>query len=97
MDACIRSFNQNQLIGISCISYWQSTILDTSRISNTNTGAYAFLLKSDGNPINKQFVSSFAEIDYDFISITNRVSKVKVYLSRKMQKKKAKHDFSANT
>ena len=49
MDACMRSFHQNQLIGISCISYWQSTILDTSRISNTNTGAYAFLLNSDGN------------------------------------------------
>ena len=50
MDACIRSFNdEKEVLAISCVSYLQSTLLDTSKISNVDVDAYIFLLNSQGN------------------------------------------------
>ena len=50
MDACIRSFNdEKEVLAISCVSYLQSTLLDTSKINNTDVDAYIFLLNSQGN------------------------------------------------
>ena len=50
MDACIRSFDDaNEVLGISCVSYRQSTLLDTFEISNADVHAYIFLMNSQGN------------------------------------------------
>lgn len=49
MDACIRSFNdKKEVLAISCVSYLQSTLLDTSKISDADVDAYIFLLNSQG-------------------------------------------------
>ena len=59
MDACIRSFNdEKEVLAISCVSYLQSTLLDTSKISNVDVDAYIFLLNSQGNFFLSTFIYS---------------------------------------
>ena len=69
MDACIRSIRGTEVLGISCISYIQSSLFDTSRINDASIDAYLFVMTTQGKYFDRRaflriFVAPYLKLKF---------------------------------